>query len=426
MAASEKSAEVEAVGAGGIIPYRWELMILFWFAYFFNQADRQIYGVVLPLIREDLGLDDFYLGLVASIFTWSYGILVPVGGYAGDVLRRKWVVFSSLLVWSAATLFTGLSTCFGHLVAFRGVTTGGGEAFYYPSANSLIGQFHHRTRALAMSIHQTSLYVGIVASGLVAGYIGQTYGWRYAFLVFGALGLALAVVIVVRLKDTPQPQPVDAAVKTERIPISTVLREVLRKPTVIMLSLAFACMVFVNIGFLTWMPTLLVENFGLTVTDAGFSSMFYHHIFAFIGVLVGGRLSDLWASRRRTVRMEVECAGLLLGAPFIYLMGTAGSLILCYGALAGFGLFRGIYDSNLFAALFDVIEPRLRASAVGIMISFAFIVGALAPLILGWAKKPFGLSAGIAGLSVAYLLGAAIIFAATKLFFRKDYCEAAT
>ena len=55
MAASEESAQVEAVGARGLIPYRWELMFLFWFAYFFNQADRQIYGVVLPLIKEDLG-----------------------------------------------------------------------------------------------------------------------------------------------------------------------------------------------------------------------------------------------------------------------------------------------------------------------------------------------------------------------------------
>lgn len=434
----------------GWLPYRWELMAMLWFAYFLNQADRQIYGVVMPLIKADLGLSDGSLGLVASIFTWSYGLLVPVGGYVGDVLRRKWVVLASLVVWSAATLLTGLSTGtdtllagtlptpwgpwaftittgLAMLVIFRGVATGGGEAFYYPSANSLIGQFHHRTRALAMGIHQTSLYVGIVASGLIAGYIGQRYGWQNAFYAFGGLGLVAALIIAVRMKDTPQPgREAGAAARPERIPVRVVVRAFFRKPTALLLAMAFACMVFVNVGFVTWMPTLLYEKFDLSLKNAGFSSMFYHHLFAFIGVLAGGRISDLWSRTRRSVRLETGVAGLLLAAPFIYLMGTSSSLTLTYVGLAGFGLFRGLYDSNLFAALFDVIEPRLRASAVGIMISFAFLVGAFAPLILGWAKKPFGLSTGVAALSAAYVLGAAFIFLAVRVFFKRDYHEETT
>ena len=91
--------------------------------------------------------------------------------------------------------------------------------------------------------------------------------------------------------------------------------------------------------------------------------------------------------------------------------------------LACFGFFRGIYDSNLYAALFDVIEPDLRASSVGIMTAFAFIVGALAPLVLGYLKTDFGLAIGIASLSVCYLFGASMIFIALKCFFGKEYCE---
>lgn len=90
-----------------LLPYKWELIVLLWFAFFLNQADRQIYNVVLPLIKADLRLTDVQLGLVASAFIWCLGLLVPFAGYAGDVLRRKWIIVLSLLLWSAATLFTG-------------------------------------------------------------------------------------------------------------------------------------------------------------------------------------------------------------------------------------------------------------------------------------------------------------------------------
>jgi MFS family permease len=403
-----------------LLPYPWELIVFLWLAYFLNQADRQVYNVVLPLIKSDLRLSDVQLGLVASAFTASYALLVPLAGFAGDRLRRKWVVCGSLGFWSVATLLTGISSGLGQLIAFRGLTTGGGEAFYYPSANSLIGQFHHRTRALAMAIHQTSLYAGIVASGFIAGYIGEHYGWRSAFFVFGSFGVGLAVVMVFRLRDTPQPAP--PCDDARQPSFFEVARAIFRKRTVWALSLAFGGMVFTGIGYLTWMPTFLHEKFGLSLTQAGFSSMFYHHLLAFAGVLIGGRLSDRWAARRRSVRMEVELVGLLLAVPFICLTGLATDFWLCCIGMAGFGFFRGLYDSNLFAALFDVIEPRYRASAVGVMLSFAFLVGALAPVALGWVKQIHGLTAGIATLSVGYFAGALCILAALLLSFRRDYC----
>ena len=88
-----------------------------------------------------------------------------------------------------------------------------------------------------------------------------------------------------------------------------------------------------------------------------------------------------------------------------------------------YGFFRGMYDSNLFAALFDVIEPRYRASSMGIMLAFAFIIGALAPVILGQIKTVAGLDVGILILGAAYLLGAILIFIGLKLFFNKNYYD---
>lgn len=410
------------------LPYRWELIFLLWVAFFLHQADRAVYNVVLPLLKVDLQLSDEQLGLVVLVFTWIYGVLVPVAGYAGDVMPRKWVITGSLFFWSTTTVFTGLSTSLAQLIAFRGVSTGGGEAFYYPAANSLIGQIHHKTRALAMGIHQTANYTGIIASGLIAGYIAETWGWREAFYAFGGFGIFWALIVAARLRHTPPPsetgetaEPDAPAPAVERIPLSVVAREVFRKPTFWALCLAFGGHQFAMIGYLTWMPTFLYEKFGLSLTQAGFTSMAFHHVAAVLGVLIGGRLSDRRALRRPTARMETELLGLFLGAPFILLMGVADNLWMCYLGLAGFGVFRGIYDSNLFAAQFDIIPPRLRSSSVGLMLAFGFLVGAEGPWLLGWIKETRGLTFGIASLSLAYLFAALCMLVGLTMFFTRDY-----
>ncbi len=418
----------------GGIPYRWEMIGLLWVAFFLNQADRAVYNVVLPLLKADLQLSDEQLGLVVLVFTWVYGVLVPISGYAGDVLRRKWIICGSLFFWSTTTVFTGMAHSLGSLILWRGVSTGGGEAFYYPAANSLIAQIHHRTRALAMGIHQTANYTGIIASGLIAGWIGQRYGWRAAFFVFGAAGMLWSLLLLWRLRHTPPPGENDELVETplaptaavERIPLGPALAEICRKPTFWALCLSFGGHQFVGIAYLTWMPTFLYEKFGLSLTNAGFSSMFWHHVPALLGVLIGGRLSDRWAARRYTARMETEAMGLLCGSPFVLLMGTADSLVMCYLGLACFGLFRGVYDSNLFAAQFDVIPARLRSTSVGLMLAFGFMVGALGPYLLGWIKATQGLTVGLSSLSAVYFAAGVCMLLARVLFFPRDYIREST
>src|SRR5713226_7669786 len=180
-------------GAGGLRPsYKWLVLVLFWCIYFLNHADRQVLFSVFPLIQRELGLTEMQLGLLGSSFFWVYALLVPIAGGLGDVLSRKSLIALALLLWSAATFLSGLVGGFALLFLFRALT-GTGEAFYYPAANSMISDYHGQpTRALAMGIHQTSVYFGIVVSGALAGYVGQTFGWRWAFLSFGATGILVA------------------------------------------------------------------------------------------------------------------------------------------------------------------------------------------------------------------------------------------
>lgn len=397
--------------------YKWELILWLWLAFFLNQGDRQIFNTVIPLIKPSLNLTDVQVGLVATVFLVVYGLLVPFAGYAGDLFQRKWIVFTSLLVFSTGTLFTGTVNTFIFLIIYRSIATGAGEAFYYPAANTLIAHYHNKTRAMAISIHQTANYVGVVVSGFIAGYIGEQFGWRYSFYTFGVAGIVVAAIIALRVKST---KIVSSTEVEDKINIKEAIKYTLAKKTLIYLSLAFGLMVFTLIGYLTWMPTFLHEKFALPLSNAGFSSMFYHHLAAFVGVLIGGRWSDHIAKRRKKFRVEIKMMGMLLGTPFIFLMGSANGLWWCYLGLAGYGLFRGIYDSNLFAALYEVIDPKYRSSATGIMISFAFLVGALAPVILGSIKQGAGLELAIQSLAIVQIVAGILLWQAAKSTFLKD------
>ena len=399
--------------------YRWELLVLLWLAFFLNQADRQIFSVVLPLIRKDLGLTDAQLGLIASALVWTYGLLVPVAGFLGDRLSRRNILGFCLLFWSVATLFTGVCSSLLQFVLLRGVATGGGEAFYAPSANALLGENYPKNRSFVLSIHQTAVYFGIILSGLIAGYVGEHYGWQRAFYLFGSFGVLLAVVFFSRIpKDIPVLKPVSQ--QSAFAEIGQTARVLVRKPTVVLLTLGFGCMVFVNVGYLTWMPSFLVDKFGLSLTNAGFSALFYHHLGAFIGVLSGGKIADYYARTNPRSRLVVQALGLFLGAPFIYAMSQCNTPAMTYAALFGFGIFRGWYDSNIVASLYEVVPARIRSSAYGLMLACAFLIGASAPYWLGVLKPTLGLTTGLASLSISYVLGAVFIGTAAFVFFNRD------
>lgn len=407
-----------------IFQYKWLLVGMLWFAYFLNQGDRQIFNTVIPLIKTDLGLTDYDIGDVVMIFTVVYGILVPVSGFLGDLVSRKWIVIWSLLIFSVGTLCTGFSGGIVLLIVFRSIATGGGEAFYFPAATSLLSQLHSNTRATALSIHQTSLYVGIIASGFISGYIGEHYGWRAAFYVFGTIGVIWAIICMFVMQNTAMPTTqATTASEENKIKFSKMLAAILKKETFFCLALAFACQCFVNVGYNTWMPSYLHEKYGMSLSMAGLNSMLWHFAFAFVGVMIGGKLSDIFSVKYKQSRMIAEFLGLLLAVPFIFLCGYTDNLVVCCIAMAGFGFFRGVYDSNLFAALFDVIEPRYRATASGIYLSFAFVMGSVAPKLMAYIKETAGFSAGIMSLSVAFLLGSVFILISMAFFFNKNYCQ---
>ena len=176
------------------------------------------------------------------------------------------------------------------------------------------------------------------------------------------------------------------------------------------------------------MPAHLQETFGKDCPFlkqwAGLHAVLWHYVGAIIGVLVGSRFGDRLVKGRPGIRLELGIAGLGLAIPFIVWMAMTQSFTLCCVAMLGFGLFRGVYDSNFMAGFFDVVNPRYHASGVGIMMCIAFLFGSLSSTVLPWIAKLLdgNMSYSMASLAVFYVLGALTIVLARVRFLKRD-CE---
>src|ERR1035441_2370998 len=182
--------------------YKWLVVAMLWMVCFFNYADRQAIFAVFPLLKSQLYLSDIQLGIAGSSFMWMYALFGPVAGWLCDRLPRRKLVLGGLIFWSLATACTALSRNYAELVLFRALG-GLGEAFYFPASMSLISDYHAvDTRSRAMSIHQSSVYIGSIAGGTLSGLVGQrTNDWRPAFVLFGALGILLGCVLWTTLRE---------------------------------------------------------------------------------------------------------------------------------------------------------------------------------------------------------------------------------
>lgn len=387
--------------------YRWAVVAMLWLVCFFNYADRQAIFSVFPLLREEMGLSNVQLGIVAGAFMWVYAAFGPIAGLIGDRLSRKSLILGGFFFWSVVTIATALSTQYWHLVLFRALE-GLGEAFYFPAAMSMVADYHGpRTRSRAMAIHQSSVYAGTIAGGTVAGVMGQFYGWRSGFYLFGTAGVALAVLLFFFLREPERgaSEGGQTAVEQSAGPggVRETLRTILSAPMVPVLAFVFVGANFVAMIFLSWMPSFLYDRFGMTLAMAGFSATAYLQVASVLGVLSGGILADRLARRWRGGRMMTQALGLFLGVPFIFLSGWTLSIPVLIVALVGFGYFKGMYDANIWASLYDVVGPRHRASALGFMNALGWVGGGVAPVAIGALSTRYGMGGSISATSMVYL-----------------------
>ena len=407
--------------------YKWMLLALLSVTYFLAQGSRQIFNAVLPQIKADFagaGLTDAQLGLVGSAFTLVFGLAIPFGGVLADMFSRKWMIVLGTLLFAVGIFTSGIASGVGLLVVAYGVVNAAGQALLPPSNSSLIGQFHVETRATAFSIYQIVFYIGIVVCSCVSGWLSGlgAGGWRKAFFLFGAVSAAWAVALAFLLRDAPQVREEGTGKREEgKASVREALGAVVRKPSALMLMAGLGFYFYAKYGFNTWIINYLQREFpSMTAASASFHGVFWFYLGAVVGVFAGGRVSDRLAASRPQVRFDVNTAGLALCVPGLLLSAFAPTAALCVAGTALFGFATGVYDSNIYASLFEVVKPRYRAAAVGVFGCGGSVIGASGPAVLGWMNAHFSMSSGIASLSVFALAGAAVIGVARVFFFERD------
>lgn len=390
---------------------------MLWVVCFLNYADRQSMSSLFPLLTREFGFSKAELGLIGSAFMWVYAFSSPFLGFVGDRKSRKGVIVAGCLLWSLMTGFTGFCARLWQFVATRSLI-GLGESVYFPSATSILSDYHHRTRSTALSFHQSAVYLGTIAGGWIAALIAEQYGWRWAFYGFGAIGLLVALMIGLCLREPARDKIITA---DSRPGMLVTLRDLMKLPGVLLLMLAFAFANGVGAIFLVWAPTFLFEKFHLSLVMAGFSAVAAIQLASALSAPLSGLLADRFARKIQGAHMLIQAGALTSGALAVAAVGHAPTMSLLIGAMICFGLCKGAYDGGIFASVFDLVPPSERASTAGLMNMLGWGGGALGPLAIGLlSSSGHGtamerMSAGISWSGMAYLVAAGLIVTAWRI-----------
>ena len=378
--------------------YPWVVVGLLSIVAFLNYLDRQM----LSTMQAAIGVDIVELqqaqnfGRLMAIFLWVYAIVSPFAGSIADRLSRKWLIVGSLGVWSLVTLLMGHCQTFSQMYWLRGLM-GVSEALYIPSSLSLIADYHAgKSRSLAVGLHMTGLYLGQAVGGFGAIF-ASALSWRLTFHWFGIIGVLYAVVLMFFLKEKRASKP-QAAVGQKQASLS-----ILKSFGLIFSNIAFWVILFFFAstslpGWATknWLPTLFAQHIDGGMAVAGPVATITIALASFIGVMVGGPLSDKWVKKNLKGRVYTSAIGLGMMIPALVLMGLGHGLVPAIASGLIFGLGYGMFDTNNMPILCQFVPSRLRATAYGFMNMVGVAMGALCTTLLG--KIPnLGLSFAILG-----------------------------
>lgn len=390
--------------------YPWLVVALLWVVALLNYMDRQM----LSTMQDAMKLDIVELqkaeafGALMAVFLWIYGLVSPFAGVVADRVSRKKLVVGSLFVWSAVTYLMGYASDFTQLYWLRALM-GVSEALYIPSALSLIADWHEgKSRSLAIGIHMTGLYVGQAVGGFGAT-IAATFSWHSTFYWFGIIGIAYSVVLALLLHD--KPKAVDAVAASPN-PATLMKKESLwRGLSVVLSTWAFwVILIYFAVpslpGWATknWLPTLFEKNLSLDMALAGPMSTITIAASSFVGVLLGGVMSDKWVLRNIRGRIYTSAIGLGMTIPALVLLGFGHSVVAVVGAGMLFGIGFGMFDANNMPILCQIISAKYRATAYGVMNMVGVFAGAAVTHLLGkWTD------CGNLGMGFAVLGGIVIV-----------------
>lgn len=274
------------------------------------------------------------------------------------------------------------------------------EAFYIPAALALIADSHSiATRSKAVGMHQMAIYLGVICGGF-GGYAASNFGWRWAFMTCGIVGMLYAIPLVTVLRD-PVGNSAKVAESLHSNSSSRVSRgfiDLLSNPSFLLLVAYFTLPAMAGWVVRDWMPSILKERFGLGQGASGVTATLYWQVAAIVGAAVGGLLADRSMRVTQRGRIYVSALGMAMIVPAIFGVGNSNSVAMAVAFLILFGLGWGFFDCNNMPILSQIAGPNQRATGYGIMNFVSISFGGLADWGFGRlqdAKVPLNVSFGI-------------------------------
>lgn len=375
-----------------------------------NYADRSVLAAVQTKIQPEFHLTDAQLGLLGSSFLFIYGLAtLPLGMWADRSIRKN-VVALCVGIWSVATALAGFTRDFLQLFLMRSVL-GIGEAGYAPASLSMIGDYFPKAqRGRVLAIWSIGNIIGTALGQIVGGRVAVTLGWRWAFYLVGIPGLITAFLIW-RAAE-PQRGAFDQEEETAESTSAThghasigkdfgeALIKIIRIPTYWILIGAFIASFFTVGAALFWINTYIVRDFHIGEDVAGAITGVTLAIGSLVGTLLGGWIADRLQRRMPQGRLLVSTISFLLGAPLTFLALSIHDLIPFAGVFTLAIMCLSLCLGPLNAVIQDIIEPQIRATAIGIVLLVAHVLGdAASPLLIGAISERSSL--GIAFITTA-------------------------
>jgi MFS family permease len=429
---------------------RGTVLLLLVLVYTFNFLDRQILAILAPDIQKEMNLDDGALGLLLGFpFALFYAIMGLPVAYIADRKDRTWIMTIALTIWSAMTAACGFAQNLVQLSIAR-MLVGVGEAGGVAPAYSLLSDyFPKEQRARALAIYSFGIPIGSAIGIIFGAVIATLSNWRIAFVVVGLMGVLLAPIFKLLIKE-PVRGGYDAPNTGVKNPsISQVIKTLITKPSFWTLAIGASFSSMMGYGLFAWLPAFFVRSYGdvlpqfmswvpdfLVPAKAGaklFAGYYYGSVVligGIIGIFLGGIVSDKMGAANKSAYALVPAIAFTIAIPFFFIGIFTKSLAVTFFVMLIPTALSLVWLGPVLAAFQHIVKPNMRATASALFLLINNLIGiGLGTYVIGLISKNLAPIYGTESLrysimygTVFYAVAAILMFVSAKLL-PKDWEE---
>lgn len=380
-------------------------LVMLTIVYAFNFIDRQLLAILQESIKLDLGLSDGQLGLLAgfafAVFYVTAGI--PIASYA-DRSNRRNIVSVSVFIWSFMTALSGFAQNYAHLLMAR-IGVGIGEAGGSPPSHSIISDiFPPEKRASALGFYSTGVSIGILFGFLLGGWLNEYFGWRVAFMVVGAPGILLAIIVRMTLAEPIRGLSEHKTVSDDAVPFKTVVALLWSRRSFRHMAFGAALNAFAGYSTASWSASFMIRTHEMSTGELGTWLALISGLCGAIGVFLGGVIADKLAHRDKRWYMWIPAMAGFISVPFMLFVYIVDSPYASLSLAVIPGLLHNVYLGSTIATTHALVGLRMRALSSAILFLILNLIGlGLGPVVIGYLSDYLAPSFGVHSLQHAML-----------------------